>query len=199
MDLENIIFDLHNAMISQEHKIMKMANGTERLDNIRPSPVFVALELRMPSAIIQKLIDNGADIRDKMYSSFGEYDEYPLTIALVKGLSLDYIKILCNTGIPPVHIIGMLKYLKSSDQIVEYLLNQMSEFLETDEWMKEWKISKYEATFWEKGRLKQHFYMMESYWAPSTIVQAENRVVRSTASCYLVSVDEPIEIKVTIL
>ena len=47
-------------MLNTTSEILKMANGAERLENIKPSPIFLALELELSHAIVQKLIDNGA-------------------------------------------------------------------------------------------------------------------------------------------
>ena len=126
--------------MSQKCKILRMAAGSERLENIEPSPVFIALELELSYDIIQKLIHNGANIRDKKPFSLEKYDTYPLTIALVKGLSMEYIKILYNnSGIPPMYMRAILNYVRPSDDITEYLLQEMDEYLEQDTYMKQWK------------------------------------------------------------
>lgn len=64
MNFSKELTALYDAITSKKLEIMKMATGMKMLENIHPSPIFVALELG-PYTIIQKLVDKGADIRSE--------------------------------------------------------------------------------------------------------------------------------------
>ena len=72
----------------------------------------------MPYKIIEKLMENGADIKKKYPLSFAKHDEYPLSFALVNKLPLPYVQLFYHSDIPPIHIIGVMNIIKPSTEIV---------------------------------------------------------------------------------
>lgn len=141
---EEILASYYNLNMERENK-----------DNSR---IFDALDKNLSLDVVKNIVDGGADISVKR-RVFERYYEYPLTLAIAKGLPIEYIKILYNTFVPPVHIISILNISKSPDETVEFLLEKIDEYLaphipddsQRYTYTKQWKESKCRADFWSEG------------------------------------------------
>ncbi len=179
MDIKKQYGKLSETIVNQKKNIIDMAIGNESLSNIKPSPLFLALEMDLPYNIIEKLLANGARTDEKMPRLSNQIDIYPLTIAFRKRYSLDYIKILhLNCMIPPIYIIGILKYYQPTDDIVKYLLEDIDIYLNQIQYITEWNLLKWEASFWKKGVLWQTEHILEPYWNFAQINQSLARGIR---------------------
>ena len=159
----------------------------KKLDHYDPSPLHYALKIGADLETIKLLLDNGAkcDSRIKPNSKSillnpnkKYHDVYPITIALKKGLGIEYIKLLYKTkkwdNIPPVHLYAILPLYKPSDEIIEYILNEIDLYLtkESSERtiLSDWREHRWNASFWNHTPLV--------HWNHTPLVQQIGRGIR---------------------
>lgn len=169
----------------------------KKLDEYDPSPLHYALKTEADLEIIKLLLDNGAkcDSRIKPNSKSillnpnkKYHDVYPITIALKKELGTEYIKLIYKTkkwdNIPPVHLYAILPLYKPSDEIIEYILNEIDLYLakESSERtnLSDWREHRWNASFWNGGLLINHNLdiEIEPYWNHTPLVQQIGRGIR---------------------
>lgn len=156
-----------------------------------------ALWLRYPLDQINKLIEKGASIKKSIVVSkfLDSFDQYPLTIAVEIGLSLEYIKVLDNDYIPPVYKYWLIQEFKPNDDIVLYLLNGICNLMEDDIYIKDWEEHRYNAPFFLRGKKKKDsLHILEPEWNSAPMYQAIARGIRlrnhidNTSKCKVIVV-----------
>ena len=140
-----------------------------------------ALWLKLPLIQINKLIEKGASISSSVLvgKSLDYFDQYPLTVAIQTKLSLDYVEVLDNDSIPVVYKFWLIQEFNPSDEVVLYLLTNISNFLEDDTYLTQWKAYRYHAPFFLEGKKKESsIHLLEPEWNSRPIYQAIARGIR---------------------
>lgn len=106
--------------------------------------------------IITRLIEKGASIRYKI--RINNCNQYPLTIAIETKLDIEYIKMLDNSGIPPSYKFWLIEHFNPTDDIIMFLLQEISKFIEDDRYIQEWLQCQWDAPFLLDGRKRAKIY-----------------------------------------
>lgn len=147
-----------------------------KVKNMNDINLIQALYCELSLEDIKKIITNGADICSKRV--LPRYDEYPLTIAIEQKLNIEYVKLLDNDTIPPVYKFWLIKHFKPSEEIIVYLLENISKFIKNDKYLQEWNVKKFESSFFERAQCKQSKIFFEAHWNQSPMKQIISRAIR---------------------
>lgn len=182
MDMFKALMEYDTITTKLRKEITDKANNNIKIEKEDKDILFQALVLKLPLSIIATLVQNGADITVKRQSYYKDdyMTEYPLTIAIGENMDIEYVKLLDNTLTSPIYKIGILNKFRPNNDIIEYLLSQIDNYLEhTDDnsYLKQWHDNKWTCEFWKNGRLIE-YDIITPMWHFSPLKQQVSRAIR---------------------